>query len=190
MQVPAIVVIPLMWSGVLDSGTGMLVGHVAMFPLILAVMLRRCEEYTAPVHSRRGVRALAWVAGRGLVVLLAFAVVPAAIFVADSTAYEASRYAQPEATPTATPPAHDPANRTAVVVVGNRGANVADTLVPYDVLATTGAFNVYVVAPERRPLPLFGGLDLVPDLSAAGRAAGWFGTGRHDRAGVAARRVQ
>jgi transcriptional regulator GlxA family with amidase domain len=54
-----------------------------------------------------------------------------------------------------------------VVVVGNGGANVADTLVPYEVLATTGAFNVYIVAPERRPLPLLGGLDLVPDLSFA-----------------------
>jgi transcriptional regulator GlxA family with amidase domain len=54
-----------------------------------------------------------------------------------------------------------------VVVVGNGGANVADTLAPFNVLATTGAFNVYTVAPERRPLPLLGGLDLVPGLSFA-----------------------
>lgn len=54
-----------------------------------------------------------------------------------------------------------------MVVVGNRGANVSDALAPYDVLATTGAFNVYTVAPQRRPLPLLGGLDLVPDLDFA-----------------------
>lgn len=63
--------------------------------------------------------------------------------------------------------AHDPGKPTAAVVVGNRGANVSDALAPYDVLATTGAFNVYTVAPQRRPLPLLGGLDLVPDLDFA-----------------------
>ncbi len=72
----------------------------------------------------------------------------------------------------ATPPparvAHDPAKPTAVVVVGDRGAVVSDTLAPYEVLATTGAFNVYVVAPTARPAPLTGGLDLVPDLTFAG----------------------
>lgn len=177
MQVPAVVVIPLMWWGVLNSATGMLVEHVAMFPLLLAAMLHRRDEYTVPVHGRRAVRSLlrvARVVGRGLVVMLAFAVVPATVFVVDANAYEASRYAQPAATPTsaaalaaATPPVHDPAKPTAVVVVGNHGANVADTLVPYDVLTTTGAFNVYIVAPDRRPLPLLGGLDLVPDLSFA-----------------------
>src|SRR5690606_32055638 len=67
----------------------------------------------------------------------------------------------------ADPPAHDPGRPTAVVVVGNGGANVADVLAPYEVLAGTGAFNVYVVAPERRPVTLLGGLDVLPDLSFA-----------------------
>ncbi|WP_448810844.1 DJ-1/PfpI family protein [Agromyces bauzanensis] len=62
-------------------------------------------------------------------------------------------------------PTFDPAKPTAVVVVGDRGAVVSDTLAPYEILATTGAFNVYTVASERRPLPLTGGLDLVPDLT-------------------------
>ena len=44
---------------------------------------------------------------------------------------------------------------------------MSDALAPYDILARTGAFNVYVVAPERRPVPLLGGLDIVPDLSFA-----------------------
>ncbi|KZB86076.1 DJ-1/PfpI family protein [Amycolatopsis regifaucium] len=63
--------------------------------------------------------------------------------------------------------AHDPAKPTAVVVVGNEGAVVSDVLAPYEVLATSGAFNVYAVAPEARPVTLTGGLDLVPDLSFA-----------------------
>ena len=32
-------------------------------------------------------------------------------------------------------------------------------------LAATGAFNLYTAAPQRRPVPLTGGLDLVPDLT-------------------------
>jgi transcriptional regulator GlxA family with amidase domain len=38
-------------------------------------------------------------------------------------------------------------------------------LAPYEVLAATGAFNLYTVAPQRHPVPLTGNLDLVPDLS-------------------------
>jgi transcriptional regulator GlxA family with amidase domain len=180
MLVPAAAVVPPVWLGVLGAGAAMTLEHVAMFPLMLAVMLRRRDEYTMD-HGRSGrvlrvlgrgrvVRAL----GRGLVVLVAFPLVPAAVYAAGSATFEQGRYTPPELTPTAstavaaaTPPAHDPGKPTAVVVVGNGGANVADTLVPYDVLATTGAFNVYTVAPERSPLPLLGGLDLVPDLSFA-----------------------
>ncbi|MBE1574679.1 DJ-1/PfpI family protein [Amycolatopsis roodepoortensis] len=62
---------------------------------------------------------------------------------------------------------HDPAKPTAVVVVGNEGAVVSDALAPYEVLAASGAFNVYTVAPEVRPVTLTGGLDLVPDLGFA-----------------------
>jgi putative intracellular protease/amidase len=62
-------------------------------------------------------------------------------------------------------PAHDPAKPTAVLVLGSEGANAADVLAPYEVLAATGAFNLYTVAPQRQPVPLTGGLDLVPDLT-------------------------
>lgn len=67
--------------------------------------------------------------------------------------------------PAPTPPPHDPDRPTAVVVVGDRGGLVSDVLAPYQVLAESGRFNLYVVAPQRRPLPLTGGLDLVPDLT-------------------------
>ena len=72
------------------------------------------------------------------------------------------------ASPPPAPVAHDPSKPTAVVVVGDRGAVVSDTLAPYEVLATTGEFNVYTVASEAHPVPLTGGLDLVPDLTFAG----------------------
>jgi putative intracellular protease/amidase len=73
--------------------------------------------------------------------------------------------------PAAAPPVHDPAKPTAVVVVGDRGAVVSDALAPYEILAATGRFNVYAVAPEREPKPLTGGLDLMPDLSFGDLAA-------------------
>ncbi|WP_232667625.1 DJ-1/PfpI family protein [Pseudonocardia sp. TRM90224] len=178
MLVPVAVVILLVALGLMSAGTAMLVEHVAMLPLMLVAMLFRIDEYTGH-HSRHGThvrhatgrrRVLATVA-RVLVVLLAAFLVPAGVYAIGSTSYEQSRYAQAEPSAAAAaalaeaPKAHDPTKPTAVVVVGNAGANVADTLVPYDVLASTGAFNVYTVAPERRPLPLLGGLDLVPDLS-------------------------
>jgi transcriptional regulator GlxA family with amidase domain len=69
------------------------------------------------------------------------------------------------AVPDASPRAHDPAKPTAVVVVGGLGAEGSDVLAPYEVLTATNRFNLYTVAPERRPVPLTGGLDLVPDLT-------------------------
>ena len=62
-------------------------------------------------------------------------------------------------------PTHDPGKPTAVILLGSEGANAADVLAPYEVLAATGAFNLYTVAPQRQLVPLTGGLDLVPDLS-------------------------
>ncbi|HET6672364.1 MAG TPA: DJ-1/PfpI family protein [Agromyces sp.] len=72
------------------------------------------------------------------------------------------------ASPPPAPVEHDPAKPTAVVVVGDKGAVVSDTLAPYEILATTGEFNVYTVASEAHAVPLTGGLDLVPDLTFAG----------------------
>ncbi len=62
-------------------------------------------------------------------------------------------------------PAYDPSRPTAVVLLGSNGANVVDAMAPYVTLKESKAFNVYTVAPTRRPVPLNGGLDLVPDLS-------------------------
>ncbi|MDL4816577.1 DJ-1/PfpI family protein [Actinomadura opuntiae] len=106
------------------------------------------------------------VLGRGLIVLVALFLVPGVEFLISARSFASYRYAPPAAKrlPAVAPPVHAPGKPTVAIVVGNAGANVADTLVPYDVLASTGKFNVYTVAPERRPLPLLGGLDLVPDV--------------------------
>ncbi|MCC2333833.1 DJ-1/PfpI family protein [Cellulomonas sp. zg-Y908] len=70
--------------------------------------------------------------------------------------------------PTPAPVAYDPTRPTVAVVVGDAGAVASDVLAPYEILAGTGAFNVYTVAPASHPVPLTGGLDLVPDLTFAG----------------------
>jgi putative intracellular protease/amidase len=168
MLTPAVAVLLLVWLDVLAGGAAMTLEHVAMFPLMLAVMLRRRDEYMTSHHTRRRsmrpVRFLARLTGALLAVLL----LPVAVGVAGTRASLASLYQPREDTVAvgATPPAHDPAKATAILI-GPQGANAADTLGPYEILATTSAFNLYTVAPERRPLPLTGGLDLVPDLTFA-----------------------
>ncbi|RXZ49426.1 AraC family transcriptional regulator [Agromyces fucosus] len=105
---------------------------------------------------------------RVIVLLLAAAVLPAALgapAVVGALALNEPR--SDGASPPPAPAEYDPALPTAVVVVGGRGAVVSDTLAPYEILATTGAFNVYTVASDANPLPLTGGLDLVPDLTFA-----------------------
>src|SRR5947209_5303357 len=73
-----------------------------------------------------------------------------------------------------TPPAADPTKKIAVVVSGPRGVEIGDAMEAYEVLARSDVFNVYVVAPERRPLslnpgPMFGGssIDFIPHFSFA-----------------------
>jgi hypothetical protein len=56
--------------------------------------------------------------------------------------------APPVPVDTAAAPAHDPGKPTAVILLSSAGANVADVLAPYEVLAHTGAFNLYTVAPS------------------------------------------
>jgi transcriptional regulator GlxA family with amidase domain len=100
----------------------------------------------------------------GLAVLVAVGVV--GIAGATGELYTArGRKAPPAPVDAAPTSAHDPGKPTAVVVLGSEGANAADVLAPYEVLADTGAFNLYTVAARRQPVPLTGNLDLVPDLT-------------------------
>jgi transcriptional regulator GlxA family with amidase domain len=106
---------------------------------------------------------------RVVVSVLAVALIPVAgAAISAVSTFDALHDPGPDrAVPAAAPVTHDPAKPTVVVVVGGNGAVVSDVLAPYETLAASGRFNVYTVAPERRPLPLTGGLDLVPDLSFA-----------------------
>jgi transcriptional regulator GlxA family with amidase domain len=102
--------------------------------------------------------------------LLAFLLPPVAAGAAGVIRTMAAMHTTPDAAPPRPAnagAAHDPDKPTAVVVLGANGAQVTDVLAPYEVLATTGAFNLYTVAPEPVPVPLTGGLDLVPDLTFA-----------------------
>ncbi|MCX6465103.1 MAG: DJ-1/PfpI family protein [Pseudonocardiales bacterium] len=107
------------------------------------------------------VRVLACVVGVALLPGLTAAVLAPATF--------AARYAPgpDRPVPVAAPPVHDPARPTAVVVLDGGGTEVSDVLSPYETLAATGRFNLYTVAATRDPVPLTGGLDLVPDLTFA-----------------------
>ena len=69
--------------------------------------------------------------------------------------------------PPAAPARLTPDRPTVAIVLGEEGASAADTLAPYEVFATTGAFDVVTVAPSHDPVVLTGGLDVVPDLTEA-----------------------
>lgn len=108
---------------------------------------------------------------RILALVLAALLLPAGVGVVRALAAVERQYA-PLDPPAVVEPAdggrpHDPGRPTAVVVLGANGAEVSDVLAPYEVLATSGAFNVYTVAPGREVLPLTGGLHLAPDLTFA-----------------------
>ncbi|MDA0633960.1 hypothetical protein OUY22_11080, partial [Nonomuraea sp. MCN248] len=45
MFAPAVPLFPLLWLGLIDGHGVMMAAHVAMFPAMLAVMLRRLDEF-------------------------------------------------------------------------------------------------------------------------------------------------
>ena len=110
---------------------------------------------------------------KAVVFLLAFVVPPVLVSVVGVKAVSPTRYEGPPAKAKVhsgiplDPPRHDPNKPTAVVLLGNRGAEVTDVLAPYEVLSESGAFNVYAAAPEREAVTLSGGLDVLPQLSLA-----------------------
>ena len=54
MLVPAAVVVVLVVLDVMGAGVAMTLEHIAMFPLMLALMLRRRDEYLAHAHHNQG----------------------------------------------------------------------------------------------------------------------------------------
>jgi putative intracellular protease/amidase len=193
MYVPFLVLLVPYWAGGISGPAVMTGGHALMVVAMVAVMLRRNAEYTHPHRAQRSgaarpvplwaggarphpVRLRHWhrVVGRVLlragVVTVAVVVPPVAVGAVTAFTYLDTIYEPPAdvgVPVSVAAPAHDPAKPTAVVLVGNGGANVADALGPYETFAATGAYNLYTVAPERQRVTLTGGLDLVPDLGFA-----------------------
>jgi putative intracellular protease/amidase len=159
----------------------------AMLLGMLGIMLFRREHYvhsgahehSATLTQTGSARHIPWrrillVAGYLSAVLL----VPPAVASANF-AYKVFGPSEPLPAPTyfgALPatPVPDPGKKIAVVLSGPRGSEIGDTMEAYEILARSGVFNVYSVAPERTVLPLqpgasFGGstLDFVPHFSFA-----------------------
>jgi AraC family transcriptional regulator, transcriptional activator FtrA len=104
--------------------------------------------------------------------LLAAAFVAPPLVVGAVRVRELGRRQQPELLPRLsaetvlpTVPAHDPDRRTVAVLLGADLTEVTDALGPYEMFARAGVFNVYMVAPERQPTLLSGGLRILPHLS-------------------------
>lgn len=122
-----------------------------------------------PSRLRRVVRRVAISAAFVLAALLP----PIAWLIGNLAVHVGAQMGTPpaRALPPTPMPAFDPPLRTAVVVTGSDGAEMTDFLIPYEALATTGAFNMFVVAPEPRVVPLAsaafrdGGIDLIPHYS-------------------------
>jgi AraC family transcriptional regulator, transcriptional activator FtrA len=62
-------------------------------------------------------------------------------------------------------PKYDPNKPTVAVLLGSPTTEVFDFMVPYEMFAMTGAYNVFAVAPDKKVTSLTGGLDLVPHYS-------------------------
>jgi hypothetical protein len=95
-------------------------------------------------------RTTGWVAATGLVGLVVpGAVARVGITGATGEIYTARGPGAPAVPVDTVPvPTHDPGKPTAVILLGPEGANAADVLAPYEVLAATGAFNLYTLAPS------------------------------------------
>ncbi|WP_310229060.1 DJ-1/PfpI family protein [Brevibacillus nitrificans] len=62
-------------------------------------------------------------------------------------------------------PEHHPEKPTVAVMLSNPTTEAFDFMVPYEMFAMTGAYNVYAVAPDKNVKTLSGGLDLMPHYS-------------------------
>ena len=105
------------------------------------------------------------------ILLLAFVITPVAYGFIGLVGASGAVYA-PADDPTAptrpaAPPIGDLSKPTAVVLMSQAGSEVTDVLAPYEVLARSGAFNVYAVAPDPTAVPLGSGLDVLPQLTLA-----------------------
>lgn len=59
----------------------------------------------------------------------------------------------------------EPGRLVVAVALGTSGSVVADALLPYEVFARSGRFSVHTVGARREPVPLSGGVHVVPDYT-------------------------
>lgn len=111
-----------------------------------------------------------WAIGQRVAAVLAAAAVPTGVGAVRARRAMRGLYPEPleGPGPAAATASHDPDRPTAVVVLDHAGTEVSDFLLPYHLLAASGAFNVHAAAPEQRPATLTGGLDVVPGITLAG----------------------
>src|SRR3954465_1243630 len=101
----------------------------------------------------------------GLILVLAPALVgTASIYLPSSTA---SLPSSPSAAmdANAIPPVYNPLKPTVAVMLGGEKTEAIDFVAPYELFASSEAFNVYAVAPKKQLTSLTGGLSVMPHYS-------------------------
>src|SRR5215472_5656832 len=174
------------WAAVLVAANVLpWLAHVAdwaMYLGMLGFMLVRRDHY---VHAGAHQHSTAHPRRRFHVrpVLLAFAYFTAVVLVPIATAiFNIGSKWSAQDVPAQVPsiaaglpalPVSDPSKKIAVVLSSAYGAEITDTLPNFEILADSGAFNVFSVAPERTVLPLVSetlrptSLDFIPHFSYA-----------------------
>ncbi len=125
------------------------------------------SQSTTPGALRRILKVLLYLAVFVLVPLLVGVVNFGSKWNSEGQSADAPAYASPLPAPAS----YDPAKKIAVVLSSSYGAEINDFLPTYEILAASETFNTYVLAPERKPLPLVNSsmaatsLDFVPHFS-------------------------
>jgi putative intracellular protease/amidase len=145
------------------------------------VMLAGRAHYTqGGVHQHSAVRARRRFRLRPVLLALAYVAAVVLIPIGVGVVNLGSKWSSlllPPPTSLETPlpalPVPDPNKKIAVVLSSAYGAEITDTLPNFEILARSGVFNVYSVAPERAVLPLVSqafkptSLDFIPHFSYA-----------------------
>jgi AraC family transcriptional regulator, transcriptional activator FtrA len=159
----------------------------AMYLGMLGIMLVRREHYThggahahAEHHAVRTARRFRFHFRPlllGLAYFTAVVLVPLGVGLFNLGSQYTAQQQPPQGPTLATGlpplPVPDPTKKIAVVLSSTRGSEITDTLPTFEVLADSGIFNVYSVAPERTVLPLVSEgftpttLDFIPHFSFA-----------------------
>jgi len=118
---------------------------------------------TDPVATSRGW--IRWVAAATAFVALPLLFAAGRLREFERGQHPALQRPLPQGSSVPAPPPHDPAKPTVAVLLGADLTEITDALGPYEMFSRAGVFNVYTVAPERRPTLLSGGLRILPHYS-------------------------